>query len=141
MAIRDLGFGMSAVEEQFRRALFNVITRNQDDHVKNISFLMDRSGLWALSPAYDLTYAFNPRGTWTRDHQMSLAGRRNGFECEDILQFVASVGVRKRKVLEILDEVSVSVRDWRKYAEAAKVTSDDAARIEDTFRSNLMPGR
>ena len=141
MTIRDLGLGMPAVEEQFRRALFNVITRNQDDHVKNISFLMDRSGQWTLSPAYDLTYAFNPRGTWTRDHQMSLAGRRNGFERDDILRFATSVGVRKRKALEILDEVSASVRDWRKYAEAAEVSSGDAARIENAFRSNLMPGR
>ena len=141
VTIRDLGLGMPAVEEQFRRALFNVITRNQDDHVKNISFLMDRSGQWTLSPAYDLTYAFNPRGTWTRDHQMSLASRRNGFERDDILRFATSVGVRKRKALEILDEVSASVRDWRKYAEAAEVSSGDAARIENAFRSNLMPGR
>ena len=141
MTIRDLGLGMPAVEEQFRRALFNVITRNQDDHVKNISFLMDRTGQWALSPAYDLVYAYNPGGTWTRDHQMSLAGRRNGFERDDILQFAASVGVRKRKALEILDQVSTSVRDWREYAEAAEVASGDAARIENAFRSNLMTGR
>ena len=71
---------MVAVEEQFRRAVFNVIGRNQDDHVKNVSFLMDRLGNWSLSPAYDVTYAYYPGGTWTRDHQMSLAGRRNGSE-------------------------------------------------------------
>ena len=65
MTIRELGLGMPAVEEQFRRALFNVMARNQDDHVKNISFLMDRSGQWALSPAYDLAYAYNPSGPWT----------------------------------------------------------------------------
>jgi len=103
MTIRELGLGMLAVEEQFRRALFNVVARNQDDHVKNISFLMDRSGKWTLSPAYDVTYAFNPGGTWTRDHQMSLAGRRNDFEREDILHFAASIGVKKRKALRILD--------------------------------------
>ena len=95
MTIRDLGLGMVAVEEQFRRAVFNVIVRNQDDHVKNIAFLMDRGGHWSLSPAYDVTYAYNPGGAWTRDHQMSLAGRRSGFELDDILQFAASIGVEE----------------------------------------------
>ncbi len=138
--ILELGLGMAAVEEQFRRALFNVIARNQDDHVKNISFLMDRSGQWALSPAYDLAYAYNPSGTWTRVHQMSLAGRRDGFEPEDLLQFAASSGVKRRKALEVLEEVSASVRDWAKYAEAAQVAPRNVGRIQKAFRSNLMLG-
>ena len=141
MTIRDLGLGMVAVEEQFRRAVFNVIGRNQDDHVKNISFLMDRRGNWSLSPAYDVTYAWNPGGTWTRDHQMSLAGRRSGFELDDILQFAASIGMKKRRALEILDEIGASVGDWGRHAEAAGVAPRDAARIEKAFRANLTSGR
>ena len=141
MAIRDLGLGMVAVEEQFRRAVFNVMARNQDDHVKNIAFLMDRSGKWSLSPAYDVTYAYNPGGEWTHDHQMSLAGRRNGFERNDLLRFAASIGIRKRRALEISDRVSASVRDWRKHAEAAEVAPRDAARIERTFRADLVSDR
>ena len=140
MTIRDLGLGMVAVEEQFRRALFNVMARNQDDHVKNIAFLMDRSGKWSLSPAYDVTYAYNPSGTWTRDHQMSLAGRRNGFERDDVLRFAASIGIRKRRALQLSDEVGASVQDWRKHAEAAEVATHDVVRIEAAFRSNLMSG-
>ncbi len=138
MTIRDLGLGMGAVEEQFRRAIFNVLARNQDDHVKNISFLMDRSGQWSLSPAYDLTYAYNPGGAWTRDHQMSLAGRRNDFARDDILQFAASAGVKNRRALEILGRVGAAVRDWGKHSEAAGVAPRDVARVEQTFRSNLM---
>ena len=141
MTIRELGLGMVAVEEQFRRAFFNVVARNQDDHVKNISFLMDRSGKWTLSPAYDVVYAYNPRGVWTRNHQMSLAGRRNGFERDDILRFAASIGMKKRKALKIMDEVSASLRDWGKHAEAAGVAPRDVARIEKAFRSRLMSGR
>ena len=141
MTIRALGLGMVAVEEQFRRAVFNVVTRNQDDHVKNISFLMDRSGKWVLSPAYDVAYAYNPSGAWTRDHQMSLAGRRNDFEREDILQFATSIGLKKRRALEILDKVSATVGDWGKHAEAAGVTPRDVARIERAFRSHLMSGQ
>ena len=138
MTIRDLGLGMAAVEEQFRRALFNVMARNQDDHVKNIAFLMDRSGKWSLSPAYDVAYAYNPGGAWTRDHQMSLAGRRNGFERDDILRFAASIGIRKRRALQLSGKVGASVQDWRKHAEAAEVAPHDVVRIETAFRSNLM---
>ena len=141
MTIRELGLGMPAVEEQYRRALFNVLARNQDDHVKNISFLMDRSGSWSLSPAYDLTYAYNPNGPRTRGHQMSLAGRRNGFERDDLLRFAASAGLKRRKALDILEEVCASVRDWAKHAETAEVAPCEAGRIERTFRTNLMSGR
>ena len=138
MTIRQLGHGLVAVEEQFRRAVFNVIARNQDDHVKNISFLMDRSGNWSLSPAYDVAYAYNPGGMWTRDHQMSMAGRRNDFEQDDILRFAASTGIKKRRALAILDQVSASVQNWSSYANAAEVPPRDVARIESTFRSRLM---
>ena len=141
MTIRDLGLGMVAVEEQFRRAVFNVIVRNQDDHVKNISFLMDRGGNWSLSPAYDVTYAWHPGGTWTRDHQMSLAGRRSGFERDDVLQFAASIGMKRRRALEILDGIGASVTGWEQHAETAGVAPRDAARIENAFRSNLTSGR
>ena len=140
MTIRELGLGMPAVEEQFRRAIFNVLARNQDDHVKNISFLMDHSGQWALSPAYDITYAYNPAGRWTHDHQMSLAGRRNDFDRDDILQFAASIDIKRRRALEILDEVSAAIRDWSGHAEAAGVAPRDIVRIEKAFRWNLMLG-
>ncbi|MCY3702110.1 MAG: type II toxin-antitoxin system HipA family toxin [Rhodospirillales bacterium] len=141
MTIQDLRLGMRAIEEQYRRAVFNVIARNQDDHVKNISFLMDQSGQWSLAPAYDVAYAYSPHDTWTREHQMSLAGRRNDFGRDDLIHFAEMVGVKKRKALKILDQVSTAVRDWGQLAEAAGVTPRDVARIEKTFRSNLMSGR
>ena len=67
------------VEEQFRRMVFNVVARNQDDHVKNIAFLMDQAGRWSLAPAFDLTYGYNPAARWTATHQMTLNGKRDGF--------------------------------------------------------------
>lgn len=138
--VRELDLGMVAIEELFRRAVFNLIVRNQDDHVKNISFLMDRSGKWSLSPAYDIVYAYNPSGAWTRDHQMSVAGRRNGFESEHIRDFAASIGLKRRRALEILDEVSAAVRDWEGCARAAGIEPRDLRRIEQTFRLNLVSG-
>ena len=87
--VRLLGLGMGEVEQQVRRAVFNVVARNQDDHVKNIAFLMDRRGRWRLCPAYDVAYAYNADGPWTREHQMSLAGKRRGFERDDLLRFAS----------------------------------------------------
>ena len=135
--IRDLGLGLGAVEEQVRRAVFNVLARNQDDHVKNISFLMDRSGDWSLSPAYDVAYAYNPSGAWTRDHQMSLSGKRNGFGPDDLMAFGASSGLTRAAIVRVLDEVRDAVRRWPDFADAASVPDDDIARIARTHRVAL----
>ncbi|MDH5378223.1 MAG: type II toxin-antitoxin system HipA family toxin, partial [Gammaproteobacteria bacterium] len=78
-AMRILRLSKSEAAEQFRRMVFNILARNQDDHTKNISFLMDESGAWRLSPAYDVTYAHNPGGQWTLLHQMTVNGKRDEF--------------------------------------------------------------
>jgi len=64
LVIRQFNLPMAAVEEQFRRMAFNIIARNQDDHVKNIAFLMDKAGQWSLAPAFDVMYSYNPTGEW-----------------------------------------------------------------------------
>lgn len=137
LTIRDLGLGMDVVEQQVRRAIFNVVARNQDDHVKNISFLMDRSGTWRLSPAYDVAYSYNPSGVWTRDHQMSLAGKRNDFTRDDLLAFASNVGVKAVRVKRTIEEVAEAVGRWRTFAEEAEVDRSDMSRIERTFRMTL----
>ena len=72
---RRLQLPQPDLTELYRRALFNILARNQDDHTKNIAFLMDKQGRWSLSPAYDLTYSYNPSGEWTARHQMSVNGK------------------------------------------------------------------
>ena len=83
LVMRELGLPMQAIEQQFRRMVFNIVARNQDDHVKNIAFLMDKAGNWTLSPAFDLTYSFNPDGAWTARHQLTMNGKRDDFEYDD----------------------------------------------------------
>lgn len=97
--IRLLDLDAVDLEQQFRRAVFNIFIRNQDDHVKNIAFLMDRSGAWRLSPAFDVAYAWNPSGDWTNAHQMSLNGKRDDFALEDLVDFGAHCGFKRRKSL------------------------------------------
>jgi serine/threonine-protein kinase HipA len=137
MTIRDLGLGMDVVEQQYKRAVFNVVARNQDDHVKNISFLMDRSGTWRLSPAYDVAYSYNPSGSWTRDHQMSLAGKRNDFTHGDLMVFASNVGLKSNRANQAIEEIVGAVAQWHEFAERAGVEHSDVSRIEKTFRMNL----
>jgi len=75
--------------------VFNVLARNQDDHVKNIAFLMDKRGRWSLSPAFDVTYSYNPSGDWTANHQMTVNGKQDDFTLADF-EAVARVASMKR---------------------------------------------
>ena len=135
--IIGLGLGMAVVEQQYRRTVFNVVARNQDDHVKNISFLMDRSGSWRLSPAYDVAYAYNASGEWTAEHQMTVAGKRSGFERADLLRFAVTCGLKKPAAGRILDEVVSAVADWPRFAAEEGVAAEDVGRIGKTHRLTL----
>ena len=137
LAIRQLRLPMAAVEQQFRRMVFNIVARNQDDHVKNIAFLMDRAGNWALSPAYDLTYSYNPAGAWTGQHQMTVNNKRQDFTIDD-LRACANVAAMKRGRAEsIHDEVRTAVRSWPHYASEAGVDEQAIAAIGVTHRLDL----
>jgi serine/threonine-protein kinase HipA len=135
---RQLGLPAEALEQQFRRMAFNVIARNQDDHVKNIAFLMDKQGRWSLSPAFDVTWAFNPSGEWTQRHQMSLNGKRDGFEPADFDAFADTASLNRRRTRAILEEVQDAVRGWPGFAAEAGVDDRWRAAIAGTFRR--IPG-
>lgn len=127
--IRRLGMSMDAVEEQFRRMVFNVIARNQDDHVKNIAFLMDKQGVWSLSPAFDVMYAFNPTGHWTARHQLSVNGKREGFAMADFREFAKVASMQRGRADEITEEVVAAVRRWPEFAKQARVHAGQIAEI------------
>lgn len=135
--IRMLEMPMASIEEQFRRMAFNVMGRNQDDHVKNIAYLMNRSGAWTLSPAFDMTYSYNPDGIWTRDHQMTLNGKRNNFHIEDFNACARNASIKRGRAEEILQQVHEAVVRWSEFAEEAGVPSDMAGRIQKSHRCNL----
>lgn len=135
--IRRLGLPMEAVEQQFRRMVFNVVARNQDDHVKNIAFLMDRDGSWQLAPAFDVTYAYQPSGRWTNQHQMSLNGKRDDFRVEDIRACARAVSMKRGRAEAILAEVYEAVSAWPSFASEADVDPEQAARIQRAHRLAL----
>jgi serine/threonine-protein kinase HipA len=133
--IGQLGLPMSAVEEQFRRMVFNIMARNQDDHVKNIAFLMDKSGAWSLSPAFDLTYSYNPKGLWTATHQMTVNGKRDHFTMDDFKVFAKTASMKRGRASAIVNEVRKAVSRWREFAAEAAVPLAWMNRIQRTLRS------
>lgn len=134
LVIRQLGLPMCTVEEQFRRMVFNIIARNQDDHVKNIAFLMEKSGEWSLSPAYDLTYSFNPSGTWTAHHQMTLNGKCDGFTMDDFKAYAKVASMKRGRAEAIVNEVQKRVSHWQDYADEVGVDPVQRDQIQQTLR-------
>ena len=132
--IRRLGLSMAAIEEQFRRMAFNIVARNQDDHVKNIAFLMDKAGSWQLSPAFDVTYGYNPRGLWTAQHQMSMNGKRDHFTLEDFTAFGRVAGMKRGREKTILQEVRDAVATWDAIASDTGIPKSQRDRIAASFR-------
>lgn len=131
-----LGGDHATLEEAFRRAVFNLLARNQDDHVKNISFLLERDGTWRLAPAYDLTYA-RGRG-FTRVHQMSFAGKRDGFEAADLRTVGERFGLRGGGK-PVIQQVAEALQHWPDEARAAEVPEDWIDRLGGEFRWNCVP--
>jgi serine/threonine-protein kinase HipA len=135
--MRRMGLPMAQLEEQFRRMVFNVLARNQDDHVKNIAFLMDRSGVWRLSPAFDITWSYNPAGEWTARHQMSINGKRDGFVFADLEACARTASINRGHVGRIFDEVREAVARWPTFADEAGVDARWRDQIGATLRLEL----
>lgn len=133
MVIRRLGLSIEDIEEMYRRMVFNVIGRNQDDHVKNIAFLMDREGNWSLAPAFDMTYSFNPSGEWTASHQMTINGKRDGFTLEDFKACAKSVSMKRGRAETIIEEVRSAVSRWGEYADEVGVPPSQRDMIQNVL--------
>jgi serine/threonine-protein kinase HipA len=134
LTIRQLKLPIAAVEEQFRRMVFNIVARNQDDHVKNIAFLMDKQGEWSLAPAFDVTYSFNPSGLWTATHQMTLNGKRDGFTRVDFALCAESAVMKRGRAATIIEEVQAAVRRWPEFAARAGLADEWRERIQKNHR-------
>ena len=120
MVMRKLRLSKKEAIQQFRRMVFNVVATNLDDHTKNIAFLMDQQGRWSLSPAFDVTYAYNPKGKWTNQHQMSINGKQRGLEREDLIAVGKSISLSKPG--RVIDEVVDAVAMWPRLANEAGVS-------------------
>ena len=126
--MRMLRLPYSAAQEMFRRMVFNVVVRNQDDHTKNISFLMDEVGQWRLSPAYDMGYAYNPKGGWTAMHQMSVNGKFEDITRDDLLAVAVANNIKN--AAEMIEQVVDAASNWPRMALDCGVPRDMVSNIE-----------
>ena len=129
--MRALRLPYSAAQEMFRRMVFNVVVRNQDDHTKNISFLMGEDGVWRFSPAYDMGYAYNPNGGWTATHQMSINGKFDDITKKDLLAFATLNNIKE--ATSIIDEICETVSRWPEMAKVCDVPTKMVNAIESNF--------
>lgn len=123
MTVQTLLESAVDLEQAFKRCCFNVIARNQDDHTKNLSFMMDHTGQWFLSPAYDVTYAYNPNHGWTAAHQMSVNGKFSDIQRSDLLLAGADF-LSKAKRVNAYREVLEAVKNWPDFAKDAGLPED-----------------
>jgi len=135
--IRRLKLPRKDMDQQVLRAIFNVVGRNCDDHVKNIAFLMNRRGEWRLSPAFDISYAWNPSGEWTSRHQISVNGKRDGFERDDLLALAKAADIKKARAEQMVKGVIEVVRRWPDFAKKAGVADTQVKKIQASQRTNL----
>lgn len=117
----QLGLGMADKEQLFLRMVFNVLAYNRDDHTKQISFLMDKRGQWRLSPAYDVTYAYNPNGEFTSQHQMAVNRKRDGITTADFLAVAKRQGLNAYSAKRLIEQVKTAIGSWPEFATKAEV--------------------
>jgi len=130
---RSLGVGEHQIKELFRRAIFNLVGRNHDDHTKNFGFMMDRQGQWSLSPAFDMTYAYDPSGKWTRVHQIRLSGKQDDFTLEDMIAFGRKCNLSEKEVKAVIEKTVDAFSHFETLAKEFEVPIS----LQTTIRNNL----
>ena len=134
--MRKLRLSQTEIEQLFRRMVFNELAKNYDDHVKNISFLMDRSGKWKLAPAYDMTFSYNPTSLWTANHQMRINAKKNNIELEDMITCVKNMDISEKNIRKIITQINAVVKRWPSYAEKAELQEQYMEEIKKHQKCN-----
>ena len=127
--IQRLTADTAQAEQMVLRMAFNVFARNQDDHVKNTAMTMDRRGEWRLSPAYDLTLAFEPGNRWLDAHQMTIAGKGKDLTTQDLVTAAAAGGVKPSAARAAIDAARAAVLRWSEFADRAEIPAARATQI------------
>ncbi|MDC7231652.1 MAG: type II toxin-antitoxin system HipA family toxin [Spirochaetales bacterium] len=136
--VRQMGLGRSSEIEIFKRAVFNILGRNQDDHTKNTGFLMNRSGKWSLAPAFDLTYSYDPAGRWTRNHQCWLNGKNNDFLLKDLTRFGEYCNLSEKESLCIIRRTAEAFSKFPGLAGEYDLSAPLKKNVEQNLRLGIL---
>lgn len=131
---RKLGIGKEGIKQLFRRMVFNVLSANCDDHVKNFAFQMDRQGKWSLTPAYDLTFAYNPNNKWISEHQMLINNKSSRITDNDMIQSGIQMGLTREYCVSVVEEIRQVVNNWYEYAMKAGISESRSEEISHGIR-------
>jgi serine/threonine-protein kinase HipA len=134
--MRTLRLTYAEAEQMYRRMVFNVLSRNCDDHTKNFAFMMTTDGVWKLAPAYDVCHSYRPGSDWVSQHSLSINGKRIDFNKEDLLKFAEQHAIRHAP--RIIEEGLAMVNNWMKYAKEFNVSDDLAKAIDSTLVKALQ---
>jgi len=130
--MRELKLSYPEAEQMFRRMVFNVISRNCDDHTKNFAFRLKKDAQWELTPAYDLCHAYKPNHQWVSQHALSSNGKRKGITKNDLL--VVGQAIKCKHAAAIIDEIEATVLNWKKFANEVDVSSKLSDAIYATIK-------
>ena len=108
--------------------VFNDIAKNYDDHSKNFSFLMNTDGNWRLSPAYDISFAFDPNNMWIQRHQLSINGKREGICDDDYFAVAKKMNIKKPNIL--IERIKDVLSNWKLYAKDCGIQKERISAIE-----------
>ena len=135
--MRQLKLPHSDFIQLYKRMVFNEYAKNYDDHTKNITFLMDKKGVWRLSPAYDITFSYSKNSTWVNAHQMLINGKADGITKEDFIKVAEKAGIRKGDAEKCIGQVKEAVGNWESFAEEAGLSKTNANRISQFFHTEI----
>ncbi|RFS13318.1 type II toxin-antitoxin system HipA family toxin [Emticicia sp. C21] len=121
---------MREVEKMYRLAVFNVLSHNRDDHAKNFSFLMDKTGQWKLSPAYDLTFSSGPRG----EQSTMVMGEGKNPKEQHLVKLGLEAKLSKQLIDHIIHQTKYALGQWRQLAIEYGVSPTNVNLIESNIR-------
>lgn len=117
--MRQLSLNYQEAEEMFRRMVFNVIAKNCDEHTKNFSFILKQDEEWRLAPAYDLCFAFDESNHWVNQQTLSIRGKRNDIQIEDLMSIAKENNIKNGK--KIIEQTISVLQSWKSFANEANV--------------------
>ena len=131
---RQLGITKKETEQIYKRMVYNVIGVNCDDHVKNFSFMMNKAGKWSITPAYDLTYSYNPQNRWISQHQMSVNGKSSDITDEDMMETGKKMGLSSVFCRDAIGKTRSVINNWMHYAEKSGLSEERANEVNELLR-------
>jgi serine/threonine-protein kinase HipA len=135
--MRQLKLPHTDFVQLYKRMLFNEYAKNYDDHTKNVTFLMDKKGVWRLSPAYDMTFSYNKSSTWVNAHQMLINGKADEITKDDFMTVAEFAGIKKAEAEKCIKQVKDAVSKWEAFAEEAGLSKTNTERISKFFNLDI----